>query len=58
MLIALCTSELSQLQSHNQEGNIMAGFASSILFPILTKIMEKEKNKCKTKLDSNVVHLF
>lgn len=54
MLVALCTSELSQRQSHNQEGSIMAGFASSILFPILTEIMEKGKNK----LDSNIVHLF
>lgn len=59
MLAALYTSELLQHQSHNQEVGIMAGFASSMLFPILTEIMGKEKKKkCKNKLDSNVVHLF
>lgn len=59
MLAALYTSELLQHQSHNQEGSIMAGFTSSVLFPILTEIMGKEKKKkCKNKLDSNVVHLF
>lgn len=45
MLAALYTSELLQHQSHNQEGSIMAGFTSSMLFPILTEIMGKEKKE-------------